>query len=101
MWGKIKARLLGLQAREKEEKKLKANQKEAARLQAQAASDGPKKSDKKQRKNVAKAENPEDIIDPDTPNGEKKSPAIRMAKQYSQSMVCLMEVFRIFCGRSC
>ncbi|KAE8772598.1 putative galacturonosyltransferase 10 [Hordeum vulgare] len=59
-------------AREKEEKKLKAKQKEAARLQAQATSDRPKKSDKKQKNKVVDDENPEDFIDPDTPSGEKK-----------------------------
>ncbi|KAF7088296.1 hypothetical protein CFC21_091421 [Triticum aestivum] len=74
-------------AREKEEKKLKAKQKEAARLQAQAASDGPKKSEKKQRKKADDNENPEDFKDPDTPNGQKKSWATRMAKQYSPSVV--------------
>ncbi|VAH73821.1 unnamed protein product [Triticum turgidum subsp. durum] len=74
-------------AREKEEKKLKAKQKETARLQAQATSDGPKKSEKKQKKKAAGDENPEDFIDPETPSGEKKSLAPQMAKQYSPSAV--------------
>ncbi|KAI4971800.1 hypothetical protein ZWY2020_002714 [Hordeum vulgare] len=39
---------------------------------AQATSDRPKKSDKKQKKKVVDDENPEDFIDPDTPSGEKK-----------------------------
>ena len=32
-------------------------------------------------------ENPEDFIDPDTPNGRKKLLAPQMAKQYSPSAV--------------
>jgi valyl-tRNA synthetase len=32
-------------------------------------------------------ENPEDFIDPDTPNGQKKLLAPQMAKQYSPSAV--------------
>ncbi|CAL5082726.1 unnamed protein product [Urochloa decumbens] len=74
-------------AKEKEEKKLKAKQKEAARLQAQAASDGTKKTEKKQRKKAVEDENPEDFIDPDTPNGRKKLLAPQMAKQYSPNAV--------------
>uniref|UniRef100_A0A0D3FCW2 valine--tRNA ligase n=1 Tax=Oryza barthii TaxID=65489 RepID=A0A0D3FCW2_9ORYZ len=92
------------QAKEKEEKKLKAKAKakEAARLQAQAASDGPKKSEKKQRKKAVEDENPEDFIDPDTPHGQKKFLASQMAKQYSPAaMVCLVGIVRIFWGRSC
>ena len=68
-------------------KKLKAKQKEAARLQAQAASDGPKKTEKKQRKKAVDDENPEDFVDPDTPIGQKKSMATLMAKPYSPSVV--------------
>ncbi|KAG8045647.1 hypothetical protein GUJ93_ZPchr0008g13403 [Zizania palustris] len=74
-------------AKEKEEKRLKAKQKEVARLQAQAASDGPKKTEKKQRKKVVEDENPEDFIDPDTPHGQKKLLASQMAKQYSPTAV--------------
>uniref|UniRef100_A0A0E0KHR3 valine--tRNA ligase n=1 Tax=Oryza punctata TaxID=4537 RepID=A0A0E0KHR3_ORYPU len=74
-------------AKEKEEKRLKAKAKEAARLQAQAASDGPKKSEKKQRKKAVEDENPEDFIDPDTPHGQKKFLASQMAKQYSPTAV--------------
>ncbi|KAM0855916.1 hypothetical protein ACQ4PT_049477 [Festuca glaucescens] len=74
-------------AREKEEKKLRAKQKEAARLQAQAASDGARKSEKKQKKKGAIDENPEDFVDPDTPTGQKKLLASQMAKQYSPSAV--------------
>jgi valyl-tRNA synthetase len=74
-------------AKEKEEKRLKAKAKEAARLQAQAASDGPKKSEKKQRKKAVEDENPEDFIDPDTPHGQKKFLASQMAKQYSPAAV--------------
>lgn len=74
-------------ALEKEEKKLKAKQKEAARLQAQLASDGAKKSEKKQKKEGATDENPEDFIGPDTPTGQKKLLASQMAKQYSPSSV--------------
>uniref|UniRef100_A0A0E0CU02 valine--tRNA ligase n=1 Tax=Oryza meridionalis TaxID=40149 RepID=A0A0E0CU02_9ORYZ len=87
------------QAKEKEEKKLKAKAKakEAARLQAQAASDGPKKSEKKQRKKAVEDENPEDFIDPDTPHGQKKFLASQMAKQYSPAAVEKL----IFWGRSC
>nr|ABF93604.1 Valyl-tRNA synthetase, putative, expressed [Oryza sativa Japonica Group] len=86
-------------AKEKEEKKLKAKAKakEAARLQAQAASDGPKKSEKKQRKKAVEDENPEDFIDPDTPHGQKKFLASQMAKQYSPAAV----EKSIFWGRSC
>ncbi|KAF0913119.1 hypothetical protein E2562_020255 [Oryza meyeriana var. granulata] len=75
------------QAKEKEEKRLKAKAKEAARLQAQAASDGPKKSEKKQKKKAVEDENPEDFIDPDTPHGQKKFLASQMAKQYSPTAV--------------
>ncbi|KQJ97378.1 hypothetical protein BRADI_3g30350v3 [Brachypodium distachyon] len=74
-------------ALEKEEKKLKAKQKEAARLQAQLASDGAKKSEKKQKKEGATDENPEDFIGPDTPTGQKKLLASQMAKQYSPSSI--------------
>ncbi|GJM99456.1 hypothetical protein PR202_ga16554 [Eleusine coracana subsp. coracana] len=74
-------------AKEKEEKKLKAKQKEAARLQAQATSEGTKKSEKKQKKKTVEDENPEDFIDPDTPQGRKKLLAPQMAKQYSPSVV--------------
>ncbi|KAG2537115.1 hypothetical protein PVAP13_9NG250300 [Panicum virgatum] len=76
-------------AREKEEKKIKAKQKEAARLQAQAVSDGggAKKSDKKLRKKGAMDESPEDFIDPETPAGQKKLLASQMAKQYSPAAV--------------
>ncbi|CAO2174661.1 unnamed protein product [Urochloa humidicola] len=76
-----------LKAREKEEKKLKAKQKEAARLQAQAASNGTKKTQKKQRKKAVANENPENFIDPDTPNGQKKLLAPQMVKQYSPNAV--------------
>ncbi|TVU34254.1 hypothetical protein EJB05_16085 [Eragrostis curvula] len=72
-------------AKEKEEKRLKAKQKEAARLQA--TSDGPKKSEKKQKKKAVENENPEDFVDPDTPHGRKKLLAPQMAKQYSPSVV--------------
>uniref|UniRef100_K4A0Q1 valine--tRNA ligase n=1 Tax=Setaria italica TaxID=4555 RepID=K4A0Q1_SETIT len=71
----------------KKKKKLKAKQKEAARLQAQAASDGTKKTEKKQRKKAAEDENPENFIDLDTPNGGKKLLAPQMAKQYSPSAI--------------
>ncbi|RLN38650.1 valine--tRNA ligase, mitochondrial 1-like [Panicum miliaceum] len=76
-------------AREKEEKKIKAKQKEAARLQAQAVSDGggAKKSDKKLRKKGATDESSEDFIDPETPAGQKKLLASQMAKQYSPAAV--------------
>ncbi|XP_051192009.1 valine--tRNA ligase, mitochondrial 1 [Lolium perenne] len=74
-------------AKEKEEKKLRAKQKEAARLQAQAASDGARRSEKKQKKKGAIDENPEDFVDPDTPTGQKKLLASQMAKQYSPSAV--------------
>uniref|UniRef100_A0A804RID5 valine--tRNA ligase n=1 Tax=Zea mays TaxID=4577 RepID=A0A804RID5_MAIZE len=74
-------------AKEKEEKKLKAKQKEAARLQAQATSDGTKKAERKQRKKAVEDENPQDFIDPNTPNGRKKLLAPQMAKQYSPSAV--------------
>jgi valyl-tRNA synthetase len=72
-----------------EEKKIKAKQKEAARLQAQAVSDGggAKKSDKKLRKKGAMDESPEDFIDPETPAGQKKLLASQMAKQYSPAAV--------------
>ena len=42
---------------------------------------------KKQRKKAVENENPEDFIDPDTPNGRKKLLAPQMAKQYSPSAV--------------
>ncbi|XP_044971413.1 valine--tRNA ligase, mitochondrial 1-like [Hordeum vulgare subsp. vulgare] len=74
-------------AKEKEDKKLKAKQKEAARLQVQAAADGAKKSEKKQKKKGATDENPDDFVDPDTPTGQKKRLASQMAKQYSPSAV--------------
>ncbi|KAK3133783.1 hypothetical protein QOZ80_6AG0540990 [Eleusine coracana subsp. coracana] len=74
-------------AKEKEEKKLKAKQKEAARLQAQGTSEGTKKSEKKQKKKTVEDENPEDFIDPDTPQGRKKLLAPQMAKQYSPNVV--------------
>ncbi|ONK68470.1 uncharacterized protein A4U43_C05F11970, partial [Asparagus officinalis] len=75
-------------AKLKEEKKLKAAQKaEAAKLQAQKATEGSKKSEKKLRKREADDENPEDFIDPVTPAGEKKQLSHQMAKQYSPSAV--------------
>ncbi|TVU22234.1 hypothetical protein EJB05_31918 [Eragrostis curvula] len=77
-------------AKEKEEKRLKAiqKQKEAARLQEQvAAEDVHKKAERKQRKKAVEDENPEDSIDPDTPSGQKKQLAPQMAKQYSPSAV--------------
>lgn len=74
-------------AKSKEGKKLKAKQKEEARLQVQAASDGAKKSEKKQKKKGVTDENPEDLVDPDTPTGQKKLLASQMAKQYSPSAV--------------
>lgn len=55
--------------------------------QAQAASDGTKKTEKKQRKKAAEDENPENFIDLDTPNGGKKLLAPQMAKQYSPSAI--------------
>lgn len=79
-------------ALEKEEKKLKAKQKEAARLQAQLASDGAKKSEKKQKKEGATDENPEDFIGPDTPTGQKKLLA-------SQMMVYLVGIITILRSR--
>ncbi|RCV12837.1 hypothetical protein SETIT_2G299800v2 [Setaria italica] len=54
---------------------------------AQAASDGTKKTEKKQRKKAAEDENPENFIDLDTPNGGKKLLAPQMAKQYSPSAI--------------
>uniref|UniRef100_A0A0D9Z131 valine--tRNA ligase n=1 Tax=Oryza glumipatula TaxID=40148 RepID=A0A0D9Z131_9ORYZ len=56
-------------------------------MAAQAASDGPKKSEKKQRKKAVEDENPEDFIDLDTPHGQKKFLASQMAKQYSPAPV--------------
>ncbi|XP_029118286.1 valine--tRNA ligase, mitochondrial 1 isoform X3 [Elaeis guineensis] len=75
-------------AKEKEEKKLKAAQKaETAKLWAQKASDGHKKTERKNRKKDAEEENPEDFVDPVTPPGEKKQLSRQMAKQYSPSAV--------------
>uniref|UniRef100_A0A0D9VNJ4 valine--tRNA ligase n=1 Tax=Leersia perrieri TaxID=77586 RepID=A0A0D9VNJ4_9ORYZ len=74
-------------AKEKEEKRLKAKAKEAARFQAQTASDGPKKTEKKQKKKAVEDENPEDFIDPETPHGKKKLLASQMAKQYNPTAV--------------
>ncbi|XP_043712744.1 valine--tRNA ligase, mitochondrial 1 [Telopea speciosissima] len=75
-------------AKEKEMKKLKALQKaEAAKLQAQKASNAPKKSERKNSKRDAEEENPEDYVDPKTDPGEKKRLSRQMAKQYSPSEV--------------
>ncbi|KAG6519824.1 hypothetical protein ZIOFF_023333 [Zingiber officinale] len=75
-------------AKLKEEKKLKAAQKaEAAKLQAQKSSDGSKKSERKQRKKDIEEENPEDFIDPATPDGQKKKLSCQMAKQYNPNAV--------------
>lgn len=49
--------------------------------------DGPKKSEKKQRRKGTADENPEDFIDLDTPAGQKKLLAPQMAKQYSLTAV--------------
>lgn len=84
-------------AKEKEEKRLKAKQKEAAMLQAQPALDVLKKVEKKHRGKAVEDENPEDFIDQDTPNGQKKLLAPQMANQYCPStMVCLVGIIRIF-----
>ncbi|EMS54534.1 Valyl-tRNA synthetase [Triticum urartu] len=69
------------------EPKLKKGQKLKKDQKAQAASDGPKKTEKKQRKKAVDDENPEDFVDPDTPIGQKKSMATLMAKPYSPSVV--------------
>ncbi|KAF2939124.1 valine--tRNA ligase, mitochondrial 1 isoform X1 [Oryza sativa Japonica Group] len=74
-------------AKEKEEKRLKAKQKEAAMLQAQPALDVLKKVEKKHRGKAVEDENPEDFIDQDTPNGQKKLLAPQMANQYCPSTV--------------
>ncbi|XP_042471032.1 valine--tRNA ligase, mitochondrial 1-like isoform X2 [Zingiber officinale] len=75
-------------AKLKEEKKLKAAQKaEAAKLQAQRSSDGSKKNERKQRKKDIEEENPEDFIDPATPDGQKKKLSRQMAKQYNPNAV--------------
>ncbi|KAK1301620.1 Valine--tRNA ligase [Acorus calamus] len=83
-------------AREKELKKLKALQKaEAAKNQLMSADSqsqqkpSSKKSEKKnqRRGGGAEEEKPEDFIDPETPNGEKKKLSPVMAKQYSPSTV--------------
>lgn len=69
-------------AREKELKKKKAAQKaEAAKLQAQQGSTTLKVA---KRKNVkVEEENPQDFVDPETANGEKKQLSSQMAKQYN------------------
>ncbi|XP_078181531.1 valyl-tRNA synthetase / valine-tRNA ligase (VALRS) [Carex rostrata] len=73
-------------AKEKEEKKLKAQEK-AKKFQAQAtASDGSKK-EKKVKKRGTEDENPEDFVDPVTPDGEKKQLSSQMAKQYNPNIV--------------
>ncbi|KAK9103448.1 hypothetical protein Sjap_020702 [Stephania japonica] len=75
-------------AKEKELKKLKAQQKaEAAKLQAQKASNGPKKNERKNTKREVEEENPVDFIDPETPQGEKKVLSCKMAKHYTPSAV--------------
>ncbi|KAJ1694927.1 hypothetical protein LUZ63_011625 [Rhynchospora breviuscula] len=73
-------------AREKEEKKLKALEK-AKKLQAQAAASDGSKKEKKVKKRITEDENPEDFIDPVTPDGEKKQLSSQMAKQYNPSIV--------------
>ncbi|XP_048325776.1 valine--tRNA ligase, mitochondrial 1 isoform X1 [Ziziphus jujuba] len=73
-------------AREKELKKQKALEK-AAKLQAQQASNAPKKSERKNVKRGTEEENLEDFFDPETPFGEKKRMSRQMAKQYSPSAV--------------
>lgn len=55
--------------------------------QAQKASDGHKKSERKNRKKDAEEENPEDFVDPVTTPGEKKQLSREMAKQYNPSTV--------------
>ncbi|KAK1302318.1 Valine--tRNA ligase [Acorus calamus] len=76
-------------AREKELKKLKALQKaEAAKNQSQQKPSTKKSEKKNQRRGGgAEEEKPEDFIDPETPNGEKKKLSPVMAKQYSPSTV--------------
>ncbi|KAM0940445.1 putative valine--tRNA ligase [Dioscorea sansibarensis] len=77
-----------LKAKLKEEKKLKAAQKaEAAKLQIQKTTDGPKKSERKPRKKDADEENPGVFLDPETAIGEKKRVSPQMAKQYNPSVV--------------
>lgn len=75
-------------------------------LQAQAASDETKKSDKKQKKKGTPDENPEDFVDPDTPAGQKKLLASQMAKQYNPAAVeksyrlsCFIPRFNLFSMR--
>lgn len=56
-------------------------------MQAQAtASDGSKK-EKKVKKRGTEDENPEDFVDPVTPDGEKKQLSSQMAKQYNPNIV--------------
>ncbi|EPS67721.1 hypothetical protein M569_07052, partial [Genlisea aurea] len=73
-------------AREKNLKKLKAAQK-AEKFQAQKTSSALESGKKKISKKEADAENPEDYIDPVTPEGEKKKLSCQMAKAYSPSAV--------------
>lgn len=56
-------------------------------LQAQPALDVLKKVEKKHRGKAVEDENPEDFIDQDTPNGQKKLLAPQMANQYCPSTV--------------
>ncbi|KAH0863977.1 hypothetical protein HID58_081188 [Brassica napus] len=75
-------------AKKKELKKLKAEEKsKQAELKAKEAKDVPKKSTKKSSKRDAPEENPEDFVDPETPDGERKRLSSHMAKQYSPAAV--------------
>ncbi|PSS33118.1 Valine--tRNA ligase, partial [Actinidia chinensis var. chinensis] len=75
-------------AREKEAKKLKAAKKaEAAKLQAQRPSNTSKMGKRKNLKNDAGEEDPEDYVDPETPFGEKKHLSQQMAKQFNPNAV--------------
>lgn len=53
----------------------------------QKSYDGPKKSERKQRKRDVEEDNPDDFVDPVTPAGAKKKLSCQMAKQYNPSAV--------------
>ncbi|KAJ7957264.1 Valine--tRNA ligase [Quillaja saponaria] len=76
-------------AREKELKKLKYLEKEAAKNQAkeQRPSNASKKGERRNAKRGAVDENPDDYIDPHTDLGKKKLLSRQMAKDYHPSAV--------------